>query len=291
MFSFPTLQILQREPPTPKQRPRLRRAPHTRGAGAWRRPDNPRAPALASAGAGAATASPARGPGARQRGQGRESSPASSCPVWDPPPTPGRPSRRGTETLTPLAIATAASGRGRGARLLLRRLSPRLPLRGGRRSWLVPPSFTSPPRRAGARWVGHKTRVALYSRSLRCGPRSLCFLRVPAVLPCGVAAFVAADGCTSVFLRGPFSPADRWTLLCPWGSRPAVLAVGVLLPTPGCPDCFPTNGTPRPPLRRSLRAAAVPGCACTPRAGESLPGSRSGGARYLPVSHLDTGGS
>lgn len=51
-----------------------------------------------------AAAAPAPG-SLRQRGQGKEGSPASSCLLRDPPPAPGRPSRRRTQTLTPLAIA------------------------------------------------------------------------------------------------------------------------------------------------------------------------------------------
>lgn len=47
VFSFLSCKHSQQAPPTPEQRHRLRRTPHTRGAGARRRPDTPRlSPAL-----------------------------------------------------------------------------------------------------------------------------------------------------------------------------------------------------------------------------------------------------
>lgn len=112
---------------------------------------------------------------------------------------------------SPSRTALAASGRGKGARLLVRCLSPRLLLRGGWRSWLLPTSFASLPLRVGARCVSHKPRLALFF------PQAAVRAKL-SVFPEGARAVALRRawvcGCASVFYRGPFSPAGRWTLLC-----------------------------------------------------------------------------
>lgn len=106
-------------------RQRLRRTPHTRGAGARRRPDNPRTPTLTSAGAGAATTAPGRGPGAKQPPDpGREGTAGQGglarliCPVRNLPPHPGRSSHRARPATFPPRDADAHRARHR-ARLRL----------------------------------------------------------------------------------------------------------------------------------------------------------------------------
>lgn len=93
---------------------------------------------------------PARGPGQPpepgskgRAGRARPPHPA-RCGTLHPPPGDLPAAERRRSPRSPSRTATAASGRGREARLLLRCLSPRLPLRGGRRNELVASSLYRP---------------------------------------------------------------------------------------------------------------------------------------------------
>lgn len=166
-FPSQSCKYSQREPPTPRQRHRLRRKPHTGGTRARRRPDKPRV-------GRERPRRPRAAPGPRQGGLSRLILPGTG------------PSPRGTQTLTPLAIAHGRSCQRKGKRKGSPPPSPPLspPLSQGQAKKLAPSSLSrvhlSPsclPRRVGGGLGRSQAPCSAFHPAVRGVARGLCVSR------------------------------------------------------------------------------------------------------------------